>query len=69
MKDVTQIAALKKKMAADLVLISNDVGGGLVPESEMGRVYRDAAGKTNQLLAQASDTVYLVTAGIPVKIK
>lgn len=69
LKQVGQVAGLKKKMAADLLLISNEVGYGLVPENEVGRFFRDVAGRVNQKLAQAADEVFFVTAGIPVKIK
>lgn len=69
LEEVGKIAGLKKKMVADLILISNEVGLGLVPENELGRFFRDVVGRVNQRLAQSADVVYTVTAGISLKIK
>lgn len=52
-----------------IVLVSNEVGSGIVPDTRLGRDFRDAAGFVNQQVAAASDTVILVTAGIPRVIK
>jgi adenosylcobinamide kinase/adenosylcobinamide-phosphate guanylyltransferase len=52
-----------------LIVVSNEVGLGLVPETALGRVYRDALGRANQQLAQAADEVYFMVAGLPLKIK
>lgn len=54
---------------ARFIIVSNDVGLGLVPADRMSRLYRDLLGKTNQSLAQHTDEVYLMVAGIPVLIK
>jgi len=63
-------AALKALEAAPRwVVVSEEVGGGLVPVNALGRRFRDLAGEVNQRVARLSDTVYLVTAGIPQKIK
>jgi adenosylcobinamide kinase / adenosylcobinamide-phosphate guanylyltransferase len=63
-------AALKALEAAPRwIVVSEEVGGGLVPTSALGRRFRDLAGEVNQRVAAISDTVYLVTAGIPQKIK
>jgi adenosylcobinamide kinase/adenosylcobinamide-phosphate guanylyltransferase len=53
----------------DLIIVSNEVGLGLVPPYPLGRVYRDLLGWANKWLAARADTVYLVVAGIPLKIK
>ena len=52
-----------------LYIVSNEVGMGIVPESEIARKFRDLAGMLNQKIAAVSDEVYLVTAGIPLQIK
>lgn len=52
-----------------LVLVTNEVGYGLVPEYKLGRQFRDLSGRMNQRLAQAADQVFLVTAGIPIELK
>jgi adenosylcobinamide kinase/adenosylcobinamide-phosphate guanylyltransferase len=54
---------------AKLFIVSNEVGMGIVPENELARRFRDLAGVLNQKVAQLADEVYLVTAGIPMKIK
>jgi adenosyl cobinamide kinase/adenosyl cobinamide phosphate guanylyltransferase len=50
-------------------IVSNEVGMGIVPENHLARKFRDLAGTLNQMVAALADEVYLVTAGIPVKIK
>jgi len=68
------IAALKNLQLATcnlqrIFIISNEVGMGIVPENELARRFRDMAGQLNQKIAETADEVYLVTAGIPMKIK
>jgi adenosylcobinamide kinase / adenosylcobinamide-phosphate guanylyltransferase len=53
----------------DWFIISNEVGLGLVPPYQMGRVYRDAIGWANQRLAREADKVIFMVAGIPTTIK
>jgi adenosylcobinamide kinase/adenosylcobinamide-phosphate guanylyltransferase len=52
-----------------VVLVTNEVGCGLVPESPLGRFFRDLQGWVNQDAARSADWVYHVVAGIPVAIK
>lgn len=54
---------------ASFIMVTNEVGLGLVPDNQMGRLYRDLLGKANQRLAQQADEVYLMVAALPVKIK
>ena len=54
---------------ASLYIISNEVGLGLVPESPLGREYRDYLGILNQEVAKAATDVYFMAAGIPLKLK
>lgn len=56
--------------AADtLIVVSNEVGMGVVPPYRLGRIFRDLAGRLNQGLAERADQVYMVVAGLPVCIK
>jgi len=52
-----------------VILVSNEVGTGIVPEHELSRLFRDAVGFTNQQIAACSDEVIWMVAGIPVSIK
>jgi adenosylcobinamide kinase / adenosylcobinamide-phosphate guanylyltransferase len=54
---------------ASFVIVSNEVGMGLVPENKLGRIYRDLLGKANQLLAGHATEVYLMVACLPVQVK
>jgi len=54
---------------ASFIMVTNEVGTGLVPANQVGRLYRDLLGKANQMLAQSADEVYLMVAGLPVLIK
>ena len=58
-----------KQIDATVVVVTNEVGTGIVPMDRLSREFRDQAGLANQLLAQAAQQVYLVVAGIPVDIK
>ncbi len=55
--------------AVAVVLVTNEVGMGIVPENRLARHFRDIAGRVNQRLAAAADEVWLVVSGIGVKIK
>ncbi len=65
-QDLAEAACLGQ---ATLICVSNEVGWGLVPENKLGRLYRDLAGKANQVLAGEAGRVYLVVAGYPIEIK
>jgi adenosylcobinamide kinase/adenosylcobinamide-phosphate guanylyltransferase len=52
-----------------VVLVSNELGLGLVPGSPLGRVFRDLAGQVNQRLAACADVVWFVAAGLPLRLK
>ena len=60
---------IKKSKDKDIVLVSNEIGMGVVPSTKLGREFRDIAGRVNQFLAKKADEVYLTVAGLPVELK
>lgn len=67
-KTAKLVVALPRLKGA-VVLVSNEVGLGIVPENHMARAFRDHAGRLHQAVAQAAATVYFVAAGLPLKMK
>lgn len=57
------------RQSSPVVLVTNEVGAGIVPENELARRFRDEAGRVNQIIAQACDALYLAVAGYPIKVK
>ena len=66
--EVEELLAYIRAHKADWIIVSNEVGLGLVPPYPLGRIYRDLLGMANQRLAAAADEVYMLVAGIPVPI-
>lgn len=67
--EVDSILECREKFKANWIIISNEVGLGLVPPYPLGRIYRDALGRANQKLAQAATNTILMVAGLPVNLK
>lgn len=68
-EEAQALAGAIAEQAAPVVFVTNEVGGGIVPENALGRRFRDAAGHLNQTVAAACDEVYLSVAGYPLKVK
>jgi adenosylcobinamide kinase/adenosylcobinamide-phosphate guanylyltransferase len=58
-----------RKAGPPVVIVTNEVGWGVVPESPLGRLFRDAAGRANQAAARQAQEVVLLVSGVPVMIK
>lgn len=58
-----------RRKTGDVILVSNEVGLGIVPEHPLGREFRDLAGWLNQALATKSDAVVFIAAGLPLMLK
>ncbi|MBI3332623.1 MAG: bifunctional adenosylcobinamide kinase/adenosylcobinamide-phosphate guanylyltransferase [Candidatus Omnitrophica bacterium] len=58
-----------RRAGLSAILVSNEVGLGIVPDHPLGRRFRDLLGRINQRVAEAADEVYLLVAGIPVRLK
>jgi len=69
MRAVEKVCEACRKSPVDVVLVSNEVGSGLVPDNKLGRTFRDIQGAANQALAESADEVHLLVAGLPQKLK
>lgn len=67
--EVATLFTRVKEMDGDIVIVSSELGAGLVPEAKLSRLFRDMHGKINQYIAKNADEVYYVIASIGVKIK
>lgn len=68
-REIGRLAAAAEAFPGTLVMVTNEVGNGIVPEYPLGRLYRDLAGRLNRRMAAISGQVFLVTAGIPIELK
>lgn len=66
---VDRFLATAKARSTTVICVSNEVGLGVVPATAMGRSFRDLLGRVNQQFAEAATHVYLMVAGIPMRIK
>jgi len=67
--EVEALTPATRKAKCQVIVVSNEVGMGIVPLTRLGRIFRDIAGRANQALAQAADEVYVMWAGLPQRIK
>jgi adenosylcobinamide kinase/adenosylcobinamide-phosphate guanylyltransferase len=58
-----------KSAKFSLIVVSNELGSGIVPENKLAREFRDIAGRANQQMAANSDKAYLIVSGIPLALK
>ncbi len=63
------VLALARTQQQTIICVSNEVGLGVVPDTSLGRVFRDLLGRVNQEFAAAADEVYLLIAGLPLQLK
>jgi len=67
--EIKKLAEISYKVPAQVIIVSNEVGMGLVPDNPLGRVYRDILGRANSIIADKADEVFMMVSGIPLKIK
>ena len=68
MAEVQGLVACADERAGALIVVSNEVGLGLVPDNPLGRAFRDIVGRANQVLARHADAVYFMVAGLPMRL-
>jgi adenosylcobinamide kinase/adenosylcobinamide-phosphate guanylyltransferase len=68
-EEISAFLEMARDFNGQTLIVSNELGMGIVPPTPLGRYYRDIAGKMNQMIAGAADDVYLMVSGIPMKIK
>ena len=64
-----ELVAVLAKSSQTVIIVTNEVGMGVVPDSALGRVFRDVAGNANQRLALAAEEVYLAAMGVVVRLR
>jgi len=67
--EASRLAAAARNHEGTVLMVTNEVGLGIVPENALARRYRDLVGRSNQILASTADQVYLVSCGIPLQLK
>ena len=67
--EIGELIECINRLDASFIIVTNEVGLGLVPANRLGRLYRDLLAKANRMLAQAADEVYLMVAGLSVPVK
>lgn len=67
--EVRALVGLFPIIQTPLILVSNEVGMGIVPDNRLARTFRDLAGEANELLAAAANEVYVTFSGLPLKLK
>lgn len=69
MSEIETLLEAVENSGKDIVIVSNEVGLGIVPDTRLGSAFRDISGRVNQYLAHIADEVYMVFLGIPSRIK
>jgi len=67
--EIEKVITAARQSQGQVIVVSNELGMGLVPEYPLGRAFRDIAGRMNQKLARSADEVYFVVSGIPMRLK
>ncbi len=66
---IEEFADILPSLECDLVVVSNEVGMGVVPENRLARVFRDLTGLANQRVGEAASEAYFMVSGLPMKLK
>jgi adenosylcobinamide kinase/adenosylcobinamide-phosphate guanylyltransferase len=69
LQEILRFADIARTIEATVVLVTNEIGMGIVPNNKLSRVFQDVQGRINQALGRVSDEVYFLVCGLPLKIK
>ncbi len=67
--EIVALLAVVRNLEMNLVIVSNEVGLGVVPPYRLGNLFRDIAGRMNQMVAAEADEAYFIVSGLPMKLK
>ena len=67
--EIADLIDVVKQRESTMIIVSGEVGMGLVPENRIGRLFRDLLGWANQLIAREATSTYLMVAGFPINVK
>ena len=66
---IMDIISTARDAELDVIIVSNEVGMGVVPDTPLGRLFRDILGRANQMIAASADEAFFFVAGLPMKLK
>jgi len=66
---ILNLVSIAEEIETKIIIVSNEVGMGVVPETPLGRLFRDVHGRANQIVAAHAHEVFLLVAGLPMKVK
>ncbi|HAU32420.1 MAG: Adenosylcobinamide kinase [Desulfotomaculum sp. 46_296] len=69
LENISELAMMSYKAQSHIIIVTNEVGWGIVPGDPLSRLYRDIIGRANQTIASYADQVFVTIAGIPVELK
>jgi adenosylcobinamide kinase/adenosylcobinamide-phosphate guanylyltransferase len=69
LKNISNLVTSCKEIPSRVIMVTNELGMGIVPANRLSRLYRDLVGKANQQIAAEADEVYFLVSGIPMKLK
>jgi adenosylcobinamide kinase / adenosylcobinamide-phosphate guanylyltransferase len=69
MQQVDELCSALRQVGRPSAIVTNEVGWGVVPETSLGRLFRDAAGRANQVAARHAQEVVLMISGLPMVVK
>lgn len=68
-EEIMALLDIVETMDMSLVIVSNEVGLGLVPPYRLGNLFRDIAGRVNQMIGAYADEAYFIVSGLPMQLK